>query len=833
MRTVVSPLRRIVQSRPINTIISYPEQLVGRTTSLLLLKAFSNLALSRKPYGIATTQPTAVDFVSAPNVPPGTSEGSENSPAAQRPSSTRLKDYGKWRWLSLDEGRLRLESDFESPERCPRLLVDMPENANDFDLWLCVLDYRHQRDGVAGVAAVMEGLMSKACLYKQPQGKAAQAFWSAVLEVATRDRDLLENVLAYALWLDDNHSVRLPDLYFTIVSSLIREHRYSEALSWHLGLGPRFGFDIGDLKRLMMQFIASPDSWTRQCLKAIYVMSHHRRLYDDIIPYLYENGFSQIAAKSWRPLLIAHGDFPRSSASRPFLRFLRGYHRESLLAEEQLVAGLPDTPLEELASVEDRSQEPLSDSSRESGNMTHGQTFGVKGKRFNDEYGAKYFASSWLSVDFGISSLYALGIPAIGPLTLQSIALREQKKADRIASRIGELEAAGISIGDSSYAHALRHAATTRNQSMVTGLIKTDIHPDVFDDPRLEQAALRAASATGNWEQYRLITNVRLAVAMGNVDAVANDFFRMSLAAGNHRAVLRLLAIMNHMGVELAELTIDAISSHIPERSTSELNHDAEIANFYACLCSITLDHGLPPSSRALRTVLTMLCHSSRYNEFSRLAIDIIGCYSNQYRSTNKTIRVHKSDVPLVARDQSKGTRFQELPSDLSLRNSFHPLRLVFSPLIQDYLVWQAFRPEYLSSERKGDGGSGREDTMLHFTDGIRVLALLRDNGVKINLRRLRKNIVASLAIHERSLRFIPGDLARRLGRDMARKWNLRVAGNLCEGAWGRKLFQRNELESGVAAFSKRFLQQPEDDLETHQESQLHEKRSDANNSCE
>ena len=748
------------------------------------------------PSRTVTSNPTAYDTNTFPDVPHQTSGPKQEFSANPIRSPTSAVDYG--RWSSLDNSQLEVEAALEVLDSQPRL-VDQPENTNDFDLWLRILDYRRQKDGPSGVAAVMEGLMARGSLYRI-KGKAEKRFWNTMLDFATRDGDLLENVWAYFEWLDDKHGERWRDFYPTVISFFIRNLQWRNAMRWHIRVDSRFATDSATFIMLLQRFILDARPEVQNTLRALYLAAPHRRLYDEIIPYLYTRGRTELA-RTWRRLLLCHNDVPHSAVSRQFIRYLAGYFpKDELTDDEKLAGGLIAEP----APLELREGLSLGEvvHPRDLATKALGHAFGIQEKPYSDEYGAKYFATTWVSMDFAINSLFILGATSVGPLTLQAIARRE-KGADGFRRRIDQLEKGGIAIDDSAYSQALRYCAVTGNQNVVSEIVHTDVHPSVFDDVRLERDVCRSAISTENWAQLHLIANVRLIASTNLAAGVANQLFQVSVETDKKAVSLRVLDTMTYSGIKLFESTITAVSSHMLKAMSPSLIRRSPDASFFACLCSMILHMQFAPSPLALRVVLSHLVRQGRFDEFILLATEVID-YCLKSRDSNQCeMRVHKVDMPRAAREEN-GKDFQFIPSDIDVNHKFHPIQRIFDGNMKRRIIRRGF-----SSPRFTDASHQRE---LYFTDGIRLLAQLRDKGVAVKEELVGQDILYALAESWELLGpLCPANITSLLNDNGRREWVLRAAKESAAQAWGSDILPPVKgMKSGLLKFMKKKLTRSE-----------------------
>lgn len=687
-------------------------------------------------------------------------------------------DFGKWKWLWRDKDRLKVEadvhnfepdSDFDPVSR----LVDQKENFNDAQLWLCILKFRLENDGLHGVFAVLEGLMMRGCL-TTVTGSSARAFWRVILNAAPENEDMMQSVWAYAEWLYDKHNVRWRDFYPTVMSAFMRRRQRKEGLLWHLRLAQRFAPDAEGFVMLLKRFIADNDAERQRLLRAIYHTSNHHRAYDEIIPFLYAKGFGNEARK-WRELLLCFEDLPHSQASRPFIRYLAGYYPETILRERELeIAGLT-FPTSLGPTQPRRLGNPLG--IRELIIGSQEQTLGMGTGTYNDELAAKYISTTWVSLDFAINSLFVFGISSIGPLALQAIAFRE-KYCEPLQQRIRQLEKGGIGTGDSSYAQALCHWVETIDRRMLKQLLRSDVHPGVFDNVELERNFLSSALSAENADQIQLAASVRLIATANLTREVANELLMVSLRRDDKLAALRILSSMNRSGFQPFQSTVDVISSHIVKKMSLSRSDGPVDASFYACVLSVLLHFRVTPSSPAIRMVVIHLVRQGRFDEIRVLVSDICKHYQS-----SPTLRVHKVNIPLVSREDGKN-QYQTIAADLDMKNSFHPLQRIFDGSMKKRIIRRAFNMPYHM-----DTTSTTEGNVLHYTAGIRLLCYLRDHGVAMPITRIQKAIIHWLASFPRQLiQFCPRHLRSLLRGRGRREVILRAVKKEVDEVWGSPL---------------------------------------------
>ncbi|KAM7201824.1 hypothetical protein V8F33_003100 [Rhypophila sp. PSN 637] len=683
--------------------------------------------------------------------------------------------YGKWDWLSEDEERLSYESDVLGEEEPGSArLVDWPTYDNDINLWLCILDFRAREDGREGISEVLQGLMRRHCL-SSVQGAAAERFWGTILDAALEDendRDMLQDVWAYAECMYEDCGVQWPNLYVTVISSFIERQCARKAMWWERRLRPYFGLSSDGTLELIKRYIFDSDYVVQYFLRRLCTECIDDDVYDQLIPHLYDQGCLLIANR-WQHLLRARNDGPRSNASRPYLRLRAAYYPRSSMTESELrAAGLEQQPRGALITVNRSGNgffqfsdvrlgipRPLTKEMNSIGlryliNRAHGETYGIEEKLYDDSIGARWFATSWVSVDSTIATVQTLGFNSIGPLSLQSIALRE-KTADQITRRIEQLASSGISITESTYTRALRSFAAAGDQILLDRLLQSDIHPDVFDDISTQRKILESDARTGNWSQYELIVAVKLAVSTSVVSAVSDTLLQICLRMDKRMRALHLVDLHTTYAREphCTEHTVEMIGRHILAHVSSHTwRHRPQLGrnHFYSALLQKLIPGKFPLQVEATRRILFRLGRDNLFDELARVSEMLALRHHTIFNSQHHLTYFHKADLPTIlhADSSNNDSSYVAVPHDLDYRRPLHPVRQIFDIQFQRNIVRWGFRLSRYHNIRMDAPHvvDLMEPKHFHFARGIRVLAMLRDYGVVIYERAVAKSVELRIA---------------------------------------------------------------------------------------
>ncbi|ROT34787.1 hypothetical protein SODALDRAFT_329471 [Sodiomyces alkalinus F11] len=600
--------------------------------------------------------------------------------------------------------------------------------------------------------------------------------WKTVLDtLLTRDASL-EPIYDYALWLLDAHSIQLPDLYYRVVAHCLRSGKYHGAFYWHLRLMPDFDPGIDSFGSLLREFIVNSEVRLQNTLMSMYTASLHRGLYDRLIPYLFERGKLNLCY-DWRKLLLRHRDVPKPlPTAQPFLRFLACYFpNKALTSEEKAVIGLS------FPALPDRADSP---NIWETLSVTQGKPGHDAGRRLNDVLGARWFASSWIPLDIAVHALRGLGVRNIGPLSLQSIAIREATPA-AVTSRLEQLRNLGIDIGHSTYARAVRYFARSGNSELLTQLLRSDIHPDVFDDLSTQGMILRGGGgSTNSRHTSRLLLAVQPAAAQDSIETTSNDLLCQHLSRGQCRQAIGLLDDMRAMGLNIHPQTLHSIHQQLM-RSLESVDfsatpdHGQQVSDLIALAKRVALLPGYLPS-RFWQKVLFNLGKFGRLDELEHLAMYLVDDCQNRILRYPGRISVHVSDCP-------HEFTFEEarvgIPPDLPITSDWHPIRRIFlDHRLQASMVRWGFRKGLTSPyslHRLATTRTGLRPSDFHVARGVRFLKELGSRGIPLDRPIIRKEVVRCIARYSLSAKGTPRD-----GRDDLDLNQMAMLFNFTFGDW-------------------------------------------------
>ncbi|KAI1172310.1 hypothetical protein F4777DRAFT_519668 [Nemania sp. FL0916] len=717
---------------------------------------------------------------------PSNKAGVAPEQTTSRPLVLEANAFRRWRAMLDDPARLAVESDFSrhgpAKDWPYQLRVDKFENRGDLALWSCLLDYQMRIYGSAGVAHVWGALWGRKTLYTV-DGPLADTFWRIMLEGAlvSDDPGFLDQVWVYSEWMCDLHQSKWPQLYTTIIRHLLRTHQHQRALQWHVRLMPNFDPGADEFARIIKDFVLDTELYRLDTLPSLYKTSQHRNLYDALLPYLFNLGQSKLA-RHWRRILIRHGEVPlMPTPLRPFLRFMKGYYpNDTLTGEERAVLKFaPELTDDEKINL-----------SREFMNRVHGQTFGISVKGYSDQLGARWFASSWVSLDTAISTVSALGVENIGPLSLQSIALRAAGSGN-LLDRIAQLRENGISVRESNYVHIILYLARQNDDELLGDLLQSDFHPDVFDDLDLQTRLMDSAASKADWRTFRLLFVARLVAFARSAREIANSVLRICFENRSTSGVIRILEEMRSRRIPL---NVDE-ASHIYDSLVEDYNHcqrslTSKLALFYLSIFRQLKSMDVPVPLSHWKLVMLSMVRRGQLEDLERLSVELVDMFVNSPSLRPGFVPLHIWDLPMAIKAPLHGVENLlgvYIPQDIPGSHENHPLRELFNSKVVTEMIEGAFTTH--SGQRidtnHDTSSSRRQSQASKVSRMVQLFRVLHERGLYIRFRKIK--FVMTNCLVKIYGPAAPADTPHRLMR-AGNALTLKEMKLLIDEAWGRQL---------------------------------------------
>ncbi|KAL7930574.1 hypothetical protein V8C35DRAFT_312352 [Trichoderma chlorosporum] len=723
----------------------------------------------------------------APGVAPRSSDWDQwRAFSAGNPSS--LLQPSRWRnYGSLGQARQRhdaspglLSSDEALVARINKTLQDAEVEIQPYDAatWEAVCDILSDKHGSDGVWAVFQAIW-----YREKHEilafSDAEPLRGKILSAALGSDSRLSLLFTAAQQLLAQNSFQWPDLYTRIVRFSLERSDYEEAVRWDGRLTPVFPPGADEFGALLATFAIKPTPEMQSTLTTLYVSSTNRQLYDHIIPALFASGQSKLA-RTWRQKLAVFKDVPLTSNSRPFLLFLASYHPHIPLTESELAVAELDRQQLEAEADEDESP-PDVERRRVDKRGTH-----------SDALVAKWFASTWTSVEFAINFIYKLGVRTIGPRSLQSLALRDPD-AKEVAARIDQVERLGIRISTQSYCKILVAFARNGADDLLMDLLHCDIHPDEFEDMETRHSLMAEAARTGDWKMERLLQGIEWAIETGPTSRRLNSLLRSEISKRSLGRAKEVLDRMEALKINMAQASATRLLKrvfwkldyHPPQRPQRHLPRDHGFSDSDDPTLDRALNvirriscHDVAIPTRYWKTLLYNLGRSRRLDELDQLSLEIMQFYTPPFGGL---VPVHREDLPKHFNTEEK----EYIPADLPFVHHHHPIRLIFDSSLQRSIVRWGFDQTLATKPQPPTSLTPLQTANFSQFDvarGVRLLATLRDQGALIDTQVVRSSVVSRIATG-----MVPGR-PRHRARDSV-EFSMESLMDLVEKAWGSEMF--------------------------------------------
>jgi hypothetical protein len=606
----------------------------------------------------------------------------------------------------------------------PKLLHNRKHRKNTL-LWLSLLQYRERIHGSKGVymywRAVKDGR------FDLPTTHFAKDIWMIFLRLGFTDGDILRDICDHADHILDSTGKAWPHLYTSILRHmLLHDYSLEDIKYWH--------------KRLIKHHSPSTTGFAAMCyqvtsrrgnmegLQWIYTRNRFGNIYSEIVPTLCAHENFQ-GAYDWHRLLISKGDLPKNIHHvEPLIVHFTMYDQQKALAVAQSLrkAGVSFT------STLDVTMNEKNKVVRTMVDVVHGSKFGIQPKEYNDTLGARWFATTWVSLDIAINAIGALGVEQIGPLSLQAMALREPD-SDSVTRRIHQLKDIGISIGKSVFSKAVETFARKGQHEYLTGLLTSDQHPDALEDRSLQDQLMASFARSNDWAQYRRTLAIRFIGSQSPQFEYHNIILKSLIATGDHSGVLLKLRKMQLAGQVVTAATIRDILAFVlkhrrigrrPQRQDTRTKRGLEKDDLNMAvqiLKDIMVSGNYVPIT-LWREILKRLGMLYRMYD-----LEVVCEFLASWYGPANNLAVSKGDH---ARRWHKNRVSNSIPTN----HAMHPLRILFGPQMQGAIVEWGFMH---AIERTKEASK--------LTSGLKILQKINRYGVYIYPSAVRRALINRL----------------------------------------------------------------------------------------
>ncbi|KAM0558165.1 hypothetical protein ACHAPJ_004849 [Fusarium lateritium] len=403
---------------------------------------------------------------------------------------------------------------------------------------------------------------------------------------------------------------------------------------------PTFRPDLDSFGALVASFAIDFSPKIQSTLTRMYVFNPYRELYDYVVPALFDSGQSH-PARVWRKRFILFNDHAKSQKSMPFLDFLSRYFAKVQLTREELAVLNRDTDVDGVAT-NSAQKDTQSD-----------QPKGI----YSDKFMARWFASSWTSAEFAINLMHKLGLRTIGPLSLQSVALREDD-ARGVIDRLTQFRKLGVAVTPTVYCKALVSFAERGEDDLLRDLLHCDVHPDEFEDPETRLMLLAASAKQQDWRRERLLQEVEGSAAKPSPrkdDTLSKELNKNLSTALSWKGLAKVRNVLDQMdnsSVSMEQGNSEALLHRVfqdiwyhPKTSKQKLHGYQEDPQLDRAihLALRVARHGVAVPIKYWQILLYSLGRLGRFNELEELSYEICELYSPD---PGGLIPVHWRDIP-------------------------------------------------------------------------------------------------------------------------------------------------------------------------------------------
>jgi hypothetical protein len=610
-------------------------------------------------------------------------------------------------------------------------LIDRKPYSQDLGLWRIVLDFQRLRFGWEGVRKVWHFMKYRAGMLDEFfQGPSSDYLWATLISAGLKHHDFLMELCKYEIRM----GTKRPSLYVDVVGSLLASHSYSAAYRFSHMLQPSHPVTSDDAYELFMQACDSEDERALENFCNLCKTIERIRIYSRAVPHLCSQE-RFLDAWTMHKFLMSRGDLPSDFESiKPMISYIAS-------KENRFEEFLQDLKNYHIAYEAQARQVQEHEKSIQYGiasgnlNIVSSRTLGVQPARLSDKFVARAFATRAFSFDFILQGLRLLGLREIGPLAFREISVSAATPAE-IRRRLDLLKELGVDSGSSMYARVVISIATQGRATLLSDILASDQHPDVFEDLDLQEELLAQYYRDSDWRQVdRTLAILRVGnqeflhnERLSTEEASFNVLLRSALRAGDWSGATKIMAKVKHQGCRLTTRTLRSMHDTIlPRREPAQMLRHQEYFDDVGFLLSLwqsaaTTGTQIPPAfwSEPIRRVGML----RRWNDLERLLFWLAKIYSSKAGASDDLASVSKRS---------------------NVRGEQRSLRRIFSPSLQRAVVaWAFLSPK---RRRKLPGAPMRLDieerssdgTYVDCTRGVKVLRVLQHRyGVPIDVPTVR-----------------------------------------------------------------------------------------------
>lgn len=547
-------------------------------------------------------------------------DGKQYTRRHQDPKSVRLKSLSKDQMnpsetglqMTLNSGvsvldasttsrqsfsQLRFQSDVNSATNLGKLLVDLPQHRDNAKLWVELLLFRKRIDGFDGIRDVWYGMRRRE-VDLPVESPEANTLWTTFVHACisareeqrhTKGQHLLHQILKHA---KESKARGTPysGLYKCVVGRYFHTQP-SEAEKWHKrleSLGLATSQDLISVISGVMQ-ASSPDQALQVWLE-MQDPSDGKNLYDVVMGELISYGDYTLQLRAHNSLLGIGYSPSEAMAQSAAMKELLGTNetQHMRLSPGKVGYGSGQQTFKGTYA-------PFV--TRADMNTFVGDAHGIKPKEISDSFCAKLVATRAFSIDLITRGLSFLNIDALGPLTIRELVLRSSSLV-AFYDTLSELSRLGINYGNSMIARLATKAATDGDNSLWSALVRSDQHPDVFEDYLKQDALFDSFLEQKNLPQAYLCLTAMSLYGMHAAGRGYNRLLQHQIMAKDYHATFNTMKTIRNQGIYLSLQTLAIMRRYLlptrrpGRRPSPTLKAPYSVLHFVRNACIYTAEKG-------------------------------------------------------------------------------------------------------------------------------------------------------------------------------------------------------------------------------------------------
>jgi hypothetical protein len=612
---------------------------------------------------------------------------------------------------------------------------------NQDEAWATKLAYHERLDGLRGIFAVWHARHKEGYRLPTINSAHAQFLWGTF----AKHPKLVSSVIEHAVELQQETGETHPRVYNLIMGYwLVRKPK--EALEYHHQMLVKL-----HLRKLPLRELAcSVRNYGHTALEAllyIYRNSNERDLYDEIVPRLIDCG-NIAMARRWHNLCTYRHDHPSESfAAHPVIQ---------IFTAESSALSNPNVHFDKTKRENPKLNKEL---------MRRLLGRDTAPVRFEDSFTARMFATRTIQTESIIKGLTMVGVNEIGPQAVSAMAWRTQPITE-LPRRFEELRAAGIALQGSVFSLALEKFALEQKWDLVTSMLESDQHPDVYGNADTQRSLLTYYLDQKDLKQAQRTLAILTLFHNDSSRESWNLLLQLRVRQSKPQEVFNTMLEMRGQGITLSSATMASVRHMLARRhrghrpSSCRAFDDLRfVTRFYVTALEAGMAR-IPPE--AWHEIIRRYGMQSRFRELKRLLLWLLSWYaprhSSEFPGLPRPLSLDEATEKL-RRSYPVNRHYYNFPANVRQeKDKNHPIRLLFPPSLQQGILIWGFRAGLvraapleqsmlgsIAAKRHHRRNLLRKSILkrLDWNIGLKLLVQLRDLNVHIHPHTVTKALQA------------------------------------------------------------------------------------------